>query len=146
MDAQGRPLVPTPALASVDALTKYVHKCRCARALHAAGFGAPVAGYRHGFLIERWLGDARPLDRCAVAPDRLTKAVGRYLGFRARCFPSGSGRSAALAELLIMAHHNAPATGGRRSASRGWRGGRVRSRSTAACIPGNGSCGPTGRS
>ena len=77
-----------------------------AQVLHAAGFTPPVAGYRHGFLIERWLGEARPLDLCAVAPDAVVEWIGRYLGFRARCFASGPGRGASLGELLAMARHN----------------------------------------
>ena len=77
-----------------------------ARALHAAGFTPPVVGYRHGFLIERWLDDARPLDLCTVAPDVVVDQIGRYLGFRARHFASGPGRGASLADLLAMARHN----------------------------------------
>ncbi|GJE41155.1 hypothetical protein [Methylobacterium soli] len=80
-----------------------------ARALHAAGFTPPVAGYRHGFLVERWLDEARPLDLCRVSPDDLTDQVGRYLGFRARCFASGPDRGAGLADLLAMARHNVEA-------------------------------------
>jgi hypothetical protein len=75
--------------------------------LHAAGFAPPVAGYRHGFLIERWLDDARPLDRCPVDPDWLGEQVGRYLGFRARSFPTRAGRGASPAELWMMARYNA---------------------------------------
>lgn len=77
-----------------------------ARALHAAGFTPPVAGYRHGFLIERWVEDARPLDLCAVAPDGVVDQIGRYLGFRARHFASGPDRGASLTDLHAMARHN----------------------------------------
>ncbi|GJD93573.1 hypothetical protein [Methylobacterium iners] len=77
-----------------------------ATSLHAAGFGPPVAGYRHGFLIERWIDGALPLDRRPADPDRLVDTLGRYLGFRARTFPSGPGRGASLADLLAMARHN----------------------------------------
>jgi hypothetical protein len=77
-----------------------------ARALHAAGFTPPVAGYRHGFLVERWIADGRPLDLGAVAPGVLIDWVGRYLGFRARHFASGPERGASLSELLAMARHN----------------------------------------
>jgi hypothetical protein len=82
-------------------------KLERARILHAAGFGPPVAGYRHGFLIERWLDDARPLDRCPLDPDWLGEQVGRYLGFRARAFPTRVRRGASPAELCAMARHNA---------------------------------------
>ncbi len=77
-----------------------------ARALHAAGFTPPVAGYRHGFLVERWVADGRPLDLGPVAPGALIDWVGRYLGFRARHFPSGPERGARLSELVAMARHN----------------------------------------
>ena len=77
-----------------------------ARALHAAGFTPEPAGYRHGFLVKRWVEAARPLDPCAVEPGRLAERVGRYLGFRARSFAAGLGRGAALADLLAMARHN----------------------------------------
>jgi hypothetical protein len=82
-------------------------KLERARTLHAAGFAPPVAGHRHGFLIERWLDDARPLDRCPLDPDWLGEQVGRYLGFRARSFPTRAGRGASPAELCAMARHNA---------------------------------------
>jgi hypothetical protein len=79
-----------------------------ARALHAAGFAAGVAGYRHGFLVEHWLGDLPSLDRGFGDRDRLVAQVGRYLGFRARRFPAAEpGRGAPLARLLEMARFNA---------------------------------------
>ncbi|GJD50606.1 hypothetical protein OPKNFCMD_3349 [Methylobacterium crusticola] len=81
-------------------------KADIARALSAAGFTPPVAGVRHGFLVERWIAAAPPLDLCAVDPDRLAEEVGRYLGFRARAFPAGPDRGARLADLLAMARHN----------------------------------------
>lgn len=77
-----------------------------AQALAAAGFTPPVAGWRHGFLVERWIGNARPLPQCSVEPDRLAEHVGRYLGFRARAFPAGAERGASLARLWEMARHN----------------------------------------
>jgi hypothetical protein len=82
-------------------------KVERARMLHVAGFAPPVAGYRHGFLIERWIEDARPLDRCPIDPDRLGEQVGRYLGFRARSFATRARRGASPAELWAMARHNA---------------------------------------
>lgn len=77
-----------------------------AQALHAAGFTPVVVGYRHGFLVERWAGEARPLDRCPVAPELLADAVGRYLGFRAKMFARNESCGASLDELLAMARHN----------------------------------------
>ncbi|MGY2047634.1 hypothetical protein [Methylobacterium sp. JK268] len=86
-----------------------------ARALHEAGFGPPVAGLAHGFLVERWLHEARPLARGVATPD-VIEAAGRYLAFRALSFPSGPGRGASLAELLAMARHNAAAVLGAEAA------------------------------
>jgi hypothetical protein len=82
-------------------------KLERARALHAAGFVPAVAGYRHGFLVEEWIGRARAPDRSGGHDRaRLADRVGRYLGFRARRFPAGSGQGASLAALRGMARHN----------------------------------------
>ena len=81
-------------------------KVERARALHMADFGPPVAGYRHGFLVERWVEEARPLDLCATQPDDLADQVGRYLGFRARTFGSEPARGASIEALLAMARQN----------------------------------------
>jgi hypothetical protein len=92
-------------------------KLERARALHAAGFCPAVAGYRHGFLVERWLGDLPSLDRGSGDRDRVVAQVGRYLGFRARCFPAGEpGRGAPLARLWEMARFNAGLALGERAA------------------------------
>ena len=82
-------------------------KLERARTLHAAGFTPAVAGHRHGFLVEEWLGGARSLDRSG-GRDRawLAERVGRYLGFRARRFPAAPGQGASLAALRDMARHN----------------------------------------
>ncbi|GAA0582999.1 hypothetical protein GCM10009416_21760 [Craurococcus roseus] len=81
-------------------------KLERARALHSAGLSPAVAGFRHGFLVEEWVGDARPFHRGAHDAARLAERVGRYLGFRARCFPAGAGQGATLAALRRMARHN----------------------------------------
>ncbi|WP_238192608.1 hypothetical protein [Methylobacterium frigidaeris] len=78
-----------------------------ARALHAAGFTPEVAGFRHGFLVERWIEAATPLDRTRLDPLRLAERVGDYLGFRATSFACGPGRGASLHALWEMARHNA---------------------------------------
>jgi hypothetical protein len=65
-----------------------------------------VAGYRHGFLIERWIGDATTLDRGLEDRDRLVAVVGRYLGYRARSFSATPERGATLARLVEMAEFN----------------------------------------
>ena len=82
-------------------------KLERARALHAAGFAPAVAGYRHGFLVERWLGELPSLDRGFGDRDQLLAHVGRYLGFRARHFPARAERGAPLVRLWEMARFNA---------------------------------------
>lgn len=77
-----------------------------ARVLHAAGFTPEPRGLVHGFLVERWLGDARPLDPRAIDRGKLVEHVGRYLGCRARSLPAG-GPGAPVAALLAMARRNA---------------------------------------
>ncbi|MGE7416714.1 hypothetical protein [Methylobacterium tarhaniae] len=82
-------------------------KVRRARALHAAGFAPEVAGFRHGFLVERWIGAATPLARGRIDPLRLAERVGDYLGYRAAAFACAPGRGAPLDGLWEMARHNA---------------------------------------
>ena len=78
-----------------------------ARLLGEAGFTAPVVGHRHGFLVERWLSDARPLDPTHVDRRRLVETVGSYLAFRAQHFPATRRQGASLAKLVDIARHNA---------------------------------------
>ena len=78
-----------------------------ARVLAQAGFSPAVAGLRHGFLVERWIEDSRPLDPAAFGRGRLVDHLGRYLGFRAARFPAGAGAGASLAALVDMARTNA---------------------------------------
>ncbi len=66
------------------------HALRRSRELEAAGFGPPVAGLAHGFLVERWLDDAAPLDPARYPRERLIEQVGRYLAFRRRALPAGT--------------------------------------------------------
>ena len=77
-----------------------------ARLLSEAGFTPPVVGHRHGFLVERWLSDATPLDPTRVDRRRLVETVGRYLAFRAQHFPATPRQGASLAKLVEMARHN----------------------------------------
>jgi hypothetical protein len=77
-----------------------------ARRLHAAGFGPEPLGYRHGFLIERWIGNARPVTP-AVDRAALVQRLGSYIGFRARAFPAEADQGASLGSLLRIARHNA---------------------------------------
>ena len=77
-----------------------------ARSLHAAGFTPEVAGFRHGFLVERWIDGAVSLDQEFGDRDRVVAQVGRYLGFRARHFEAGAEQGASLKALAEMARFN----------------------------------------
>jgi hypothetical protein len=81
------------------------HATARARELAAAGFGCEVAGLCHGFLVERWRSEARPLSRAPVERRILIDAVGRYLAFRARHFAAAEPGSS-LSRLVDMAAHN----------------------------------------
>jgi hypothetical protein len=98
-------------------------KVRRARALHAAGFTPEVAGFVHGFLVERWIEGAVPLARGLIDPLRLAERVGDYLGFRAAAFACEPGRGASLDALWEMARHNAAEALGDAAAGAidGWR-------------------------
>lgn len=78
-----------------------------ARALHAAGFTPEPLALRHGFLLQRWLRDARPLTDPRVNRTRLLDRLEAYLRFRAKRFPAAPDEGAAPAELSEMAAHNA---------------------------------------
>jgi hypothetical protein len=77
-----------------------------ARALAACGFVPQPLGLRHGFLVERWHGDARPMvgedDRSAVM-----EHLPSYLAARAHLFPALGRRGASLATLAAMVERNA---------------------------------------
>jgi hypothetical protein len=105
------------------------------RRLFEAGFGTEVAGCRHGFLVERWVEDARRLDlaafdraeRCVeeARPSQLAAfdrpgfldTLARYLAFRARNWPAAGARGAGAGDLLAMARHNAAQALGEEAAS-----------------------------
>jgi hypothetical protein len=78
-----------------------------AQALADAGFSPHVLGFRHGFIVQRWHEEARPLEPFgADRPRRLARA-GEYLGFRARHFPVASDSGASAEQLLDMLRVNA---------------------------------------
>lgn len=81
-----------------------------ARSLHAAGFTPEVAGFRHGFLVERWIDGAVSLDQRFGDRDKVVEQVGRYLGFRARHFEAGAEQGASLKTLAEMARFNTAQT------------------------------------
>lgn len=82
-------------------------KLERARRLHAAGFTPQIAGWCHGFLVERWIARGRTPDTATPGGAALASQVGRYLGFRARSLPAEPERGASLHALLAMARHNA---------------------------------------
>jgi hypothetical protein len=77
-----------------------------ARLLNEAGFTPEPRAYRHGFLAERWIADARPIDPASIDREQLLDTAGRYLGCRARHFPASDARGATMRELLAMARYN----------------------------------------
>jgi hypothetical protein len=81
-------------------------KLELARALHAAGFTPEPAGYRHGFLVERWIEQAVPLRRDVADRAALIERLAAYIGFRARTFPAAAQEGASLSQLLEMARRN----------------------------------------
>jgi hypothetical protein len=77
-------------------------KLRIARTLHSERLGPEPFGLVHGFLVERWRDDARPL-RTGEQP---VGEVGRYIGTRARMLPAESGTGASVEKLLTMCRRN----------------------------------------
>ncbi|WP_445504178.1 hypothetical protein [Microvirga sp. G4-2] len=92
-------------------------KYKIAQQLHRAGFTPEVIGYRHGFLMECWLGDALSLDQQPIEEDKLVRQIGAYLGFRARHFPAEPHQGSSLAELREMARYNTRQALGEQAAS-----------------------------
>jgi hypothetical protein len=80
-----------------------------ARALAEAGFSPPVVGLRHGFLVQPWLSEARPLQgRREVDRQAFITRVGEYLGHRAKHLRGAPERSGASPrKLWEMARYNA---------------------------------------
>jgi hypothetical protein len=77
-------------------------KLEMARALHAAGFAPEPLDLVHGFLVELWCEDAKPLDPYV----RPVEEIGRYIGARARLFPAAEESGAGVDELLTMCRRN----------------------------------------
>lgn len=74
-----------------------------ARATAAAGFTPELAGLCHGFLVERWLEHAVPLDPSAIDRTYLIDRLGNYLALR-----GGRNASAGASgdELIVMVRRN----------------------------------------
>ncbi|WAM26930.1 hypothetical protein [Myxococcus sp. NMCA1] len=86
------------------------------RVLADAGLGVPVSGLKHGFLVQPWLEEARPLSAVGRGVDRweLVARVGAYLGFRSRHFGRvEEGCGASTRELWEMARYNTEVALGR---------------------------------
>ncbi|MBZ9677598.1 hypothetical protein [Mesorhizobium sp. ES1-1] len=80
-----------------------LRKLRTAILLHEAGFGPPVAGLCHGFLVERWI-EAKRLDGADLARERLIEWLGRYLGWRSAHLQTSQSGAAydALASMAVQ--------------------------------------------
>ena len=81
---------------------------RRALILAEAGFTPEAIALRHGFLIERWRDDLRPLPAQVQGElrTRLVTCIGDYLAFRARSFAAPSASGASMEELYRMGRHN----------------------------------------
>lgn len=77
-----------------------------AQQLHEAGFTPEIAGFRHGFLVERWYERAPSLDQKPIDRGHLVTHLGSYLGFRARHFAAPADAGASADALLEMARYN----------------------------------------
>jgi hypothetical protein len=73
-----------------------------ARALHAAGFTPEPLGLVHGFIVERWCEDAKPLEPA----DTPVEEIGRYIGARASLFAADEDSGATIHELVTMCRRN----------------------------------------
>jgi hypothetical protein len=82
-----------------------LRKLEIARILAEGGFVPPPAGCRHGFLIERWIEEAAPLD---PARDRrvLLDRLAAYLAYRAVSLPPPLRRGADAPALHTMVLRN----------------------------------------
>jgi hypothetical protein len=79
-----------------------------ARALADAGFSPAVAGWRHGFLVERWRGDLAPLFGPSTPQERTRQVerVAEYLAFRTQHFAAAPDSGASITELFEMMRCN----------------------------------------
>ena len=76
-----------------------------AQTLCAAGFGVEPIALRHGFILERWHGEASSPAGGRPVGDFVAH-LGRYLGFRAHCFPADDRDGADAVTLDAMTGHN----------------------------------------
>lgn len=80
-----------------------------AQALAAAGFTPAPLGLCHGFIVERWRDDLRPLPAHMSPMQRaaVLARVGDYLAFRACSFPAQADSGASMRSLFEMTRCNA---------------------------------------
>ena len=85
-------------------------RCECARLLGETGFSPRVAGWCHGFVVERWHADMAPLTaaqwRHPPLRRQLLDRLARYIAFRARRFPADADSGASIHALCEMGWHN----------------------------------------
>ena len=74
--------------------------------LGAAGLTTAPLGWRHGFTVEPWRRDLRPLRPTDLDPSMLVERLGAYLGFRAARLPAEGRTGASPAALLDMVSVN----------------------------------------
>jgi hypothetical protein len=74
-------------------------KLQLAGKLHAQGFTPEPLGLAHGFLLERWIEDARPVS--ALSREHIVQRLGDYLAARSR-LPAGREDGADLSVLQEM--------------------------------------------
>lgn len=79
-------------------------KVQLAQKLATAGFAPECLGYRHGFSVERWHGEARA-PHARRDRDTLLNRAAAYLAWRSRHLPATSS-GASLAALRAMAARN----------------------------------------
>jgi hypothetical protein len=89
-----------------------------ARRLAEAGFAPETVGSRHGFVVERDLAHAVPLDLASYPRAKLIQRTADYLRFRTEAFPARPDDGASLSELLEMARINVGEALGARAAER----------------------------
>jgi hypothetical protein len=87
-------------------------KFRRAQLLCRAGYTPEAVALRDGFLLERWVSDARPIDVASTRRQRFLSHLGQYLGFRARCLPGVEEQGADPSALREMTLVNADELGG----------------------------------
>jgi hypothetical protein len=96
-DDGGRLLLKFAGLADVGE-----RKLRMAEVLHSAGLVPQPSGLFHGFLGERWLDDAHPLE----SGERPVAEIGSYIAARADLFLTHDASGASLDQLAEMARRN----------------------------------------